>query len=411
MSTFDQTLNRYAELAVKVGINIQPGQTLVVTAPLSSADFVRRIARIAYEAGAQNVHTEWTDDELTRIKYDMAPEEAFKDYPVWKAKGFEELAENGAAFLSVIASNPDLLKGVSAERISTATKTAGQAMQKFRSYAMSDKVSWSVLAVPSPGWATKVFPELDEEQAMEALWKSIFAATRADLDDPVAAWRDHTANLDEKAAFLNERNYQRLYYKSPAGTDLSIELPAGHIWVSGGSVNEQGAAFVANMPTEEVFTTPLKEGVNGVVRSTKPLSYGGNLIENFSFTFEKGRIVDFSAENGYETLKHLVETDDGSHYLGEVALVPHQSPISNTNLIFYNTLFDENASSHLAIGNSYAFCLEGGKNMTKEQLEEKGLNSSLTHVDFMIGSAELDIDGETADGKREPLFRSGNWVV
>jgi aminopeptidase len=409
MTTFDEKLNRYAELAVKVGLNIQPKQTLVITAPLSSAEFVRKIAVKAYEAGAKNVHTEWTDDELTRIKYDMAPDEAFSEYPAWRAKGFEEMAENGAAFLSVVASNPDLLKGIHPDRISAATKAAGKALRKYRSYAMADKMSWSVIAVPSPAWAAKVFPEMNEQQAMEALWNCIFQATRTDQDNPVAAWREHTANLEQKAAYLNQKKYRYLHYKA-VDTDLSIELPSNHVWVSGGSVNEKGTPFVANMPTEEVFTAPLREGVNGVVRSTKPLSYGGNLIENFTLTFDKGRITDFSAASGYETLKRLIETDEGSHYLGEIALVPYHSPISNTNIIFFNTLFDENASSHLAIGNGYAFCLEDGKKMTPEELEASGLNSSLTHVDFMIGSADMNIDGETAEGKREPLFRNGNWA-
>jgi aminopeptidase len=409
MTTFEQKLERYAALAVKVGVNIQPGQTLVVNAPISAAEFVRNIARIAYETGAKNVHIEWNDDEVTRIKYDLAPDEAFKEYPLWKAKGFEEMAENGAAFLSIIASNPDLLKGVNPERISQANKVAGQAMSKYRSYAMADKVSWSVIAVPSPAWAAKVFPELDKQKQMESLWKAIFEATRADLDDPVKAWQEHNANLNQKVDWLNGKKYRFLHYKAP-GTALTIELPKNHLWVGGGSENEKGHPFVANMPTEEVFTAPLKEGVNGVVRSTKPLSYGGNLIENFSLTFEKGRIVDFSAEAGAEVLKRLIETDEGSHYLGEVALVPHKSPISNTNLIFYNTLFDENASNHVAIGNSYAFCLEGGKSMTKEELEQHGMNASITHVDFMIGSAEMDIDGETAEGNKEPIFRNGNWA-
>jgi aminopeptidase len=409
MTTFEQKLDRYAALAVKVGVNIQPGQTLVVNAPISAAGFVRKIARIAYETGAKNVHIEWNDDEVTRIKYDLAPDEAFKEYPLWKAKGFEEMAENGAAFLSIIASNPDLLKGVNPERISQANKVAGQAMSKYRSYAMADKVSWSVIAVPSPAWAAKVFPELDEQKQMESLWKAIFEATRADLDDPVKAWQEHNTNLNQKVDYLNGKKYRFLHYKAP-GTALTIELPKKHLWVGGGSENEKGNPFVANMPTEEVFTAPLKEGVNGVVRSTKPLSYGGNLIENFSLTFEKGRIVDFSAEAGSEVLKRLIETDEGSHYLGEVALVPHKSPISNTNLIFYNTLFDENASNHVAIGNSYAFCLEGGKSMSKEELEQHGMNASITHVDFMIGSAEMDIDGETAEGNKEPIFRNGNWA-
>ncbi len=282
-------------------------------------------------------------------------------------------------------------------------------MQQFRSYTMSDKVSWSIVAVPSKEWADKVFPEVEEKLRVGALWDAIFRAIRADLENPVEAWKEHTNTLDSKADRLNERRYKLLHYRAP-GTDLKVELPKGHIWVSGGSVNAQGAPFVANMPTEEVFTTPLKTGVNGTVASTKPLSYRGNLIENFSFTFKDGRIVDFQAEKGYENLKSLVETDEGSHYLGEAALVPHKSPISDTNLIFFNTLFDENASNHLAIGNSYAFCLEGGKTMSREELSEHGLNESLTHVDFMIGSAEMDIDGIREDGQSEPVFRKGNWA-
>ncbi len=409
MSNFDIFLDRYAQLAVKVGVNIQPGQTLVVTAPLSSADFVRKIARNAYVAGAKNVHTEWTDDELTRMKYDLAPDEAFSEYPMWRAKGFEEMAENNAAFLSIVASNPDLLKGVAPERIAAANKTTGQAMNKFRSYAMADKVSWSVIAVPSPAWAEKVFPDLQGQEQVDALWEAIFETTRITLDDPVQAWQEHNVALGKKAEYLTQKKYRYLHYQAP-GTDLTIELPAKHLWVGAGSHNEKGVPFMANMPTEEVFTTPLKEGVNGTVRSTKPLSYSGNLIENFSLTFEQGRIVDFSAEKGYDVLKRLIETDEGSHYLGEVALVPHDSPISRKNLIFYNTLFDENASNHLAIGNSYAFCLEGGKTMSKEELEQHGLNQSLTHVDFMIGSESMNIDGETADGIREPIFKNGNWA-
>jgi len=406
---FQQYMDQYAELTVKVGVNIQPGQTLVVNAPLIAADFVRIVAKKAYQAGAKNVHIDWNDDRITRLKFDMAPKEAFEEYPMWRARGYEEMAEQGAAFLSIVASNPDLLKGVDPDKIATANRTAGMAMQTYRNYIQADKVSWCVIAVPSPEWAAKVFPDLPADEQVSKLWDAIFKATRADVEDPVQAWKDHNATLDQKVDHLNKKRYKTLHYEAP-GTNLSIDLPDIHIWVSGGSVNQQGIPFVANIPTEEVFTTPLKDGVNGTVQSTKPLNYGGNVIENFSLTFEKGRIVSFTAETGYETLKRLIETDEGSHYLGEIALVPHQSPISNMNVIFYNTLFDENASNHLAIGNAYAFCLEGGKTMTKEELEKNGANASITHVDFMIGSAQMNIDGETADGTREPIFRNGNWA-
>ncbi|ERI11688.1 aminopeptidase [Aneurinibacillus aneurinilyticus] len=409
MPTFEQKLDKYAELAVKVGVNVQPGQTLVLQTPITAADFARKIVKNAYEAGAKNVHIEWNDEVSTRIKYDLAPDEAFTQFPLWRAKGFEEMAEEGACFLSIVSTNPELLKGVDPNRVSAAAKASGKAMETFRRYISSDKVSWSIVAVPSKEWAAKVFPEKTEEEQVPALWEAIFNAVRVNVENPVQAWKEHNASLDQKVEYLNQKKYKYLHYQAP-GTDLTIELPSNHLWVGGGSTSERNVPFVANIPTEEVFTVPLKEGVNGVVTSTKPLNYGGNLIENFSLTFEKGRVVDFQAETGYDTLKQLIETDEGSHYLGEVALVPHNSPISNANIIFYNTLFDENASNHIAIGSSYAFCIEGGKKMSKEELEQNGLNTSITHVDFMIGSADMNIDGETESGTREPIFRNGNWI-
>lgn len=409
MNTYNDQLNKYAALAVEVGVNVQPGQTLVVTAPLLAAPFVRLVVRRAYEVGAKNVHVEWNDDEITRTKYELAPSEAFLEYPMWRANGWEQMAADNAAFLSIIAANPDLLKGIEPQRIKDANIASSTALQPFRKYAMSDHISWSIVAVPSQAWADKVFPEVSEDQRVNTLWDAIFRATRVDKDNPVEAWRQHSDLLDTKAARLNERKYKALHYTAP-GTNLTIELPKSHLWVSAGSHNAVGTVFIANMPTEEVFTAPLKTGANGTVTSTKPLSYAGNLIENFSLTFENGRIVDYSAEHGYETLKGLIETDEGSHYLGEVALVPHRSPISDTNLIFYNTLFDENASNHIAIGKGYAFNIEGGKSMSAEQLEKQGLNDSLTHVDFMIGSEAMDIDGILEDGTIEPLFRGGNWA-
>ncbi|MFD0828427.1 aminopeptidase [Neobacillus sp. M.A.Huq-85] len=409
MSEFQKNLEKYAELAVKVGVNVQKGQTLVVNASLDAAEFVRLVVKKAYEVGAFNVVVNWADDFVSRTKYDLAPDEAFQEFPAWRAKETEELAEKGAAFMSVISSSPDLLKGVNPERISNFQKAAGTALAKYRQAIQSDKVSWTVVAAASPAWAAKVFPDVRSEQQVEKLWEAIFKATRADVDNPVDAWKKHDENLHEKVHYLNEKKYLKLHYKAP-GTDLTIELPKNHLWVGAGSINENGHEFMANMPTEEVFTVPLKTGVNGTVASTKPLSYGGNIIDRFSITFENGKIVGVTAEEGEEILKRLVETDEGSHYLGEVALVPFNSPISQSNILFFNTLFDENASNHLAIGSAYAFCIEGGKKMSADELKENGLNQSITHVDFMIGSAEMDIDGITADGKSEPVFRGGNWA-
>jgi aminopeptidase len=409
MSDFQKNLEKYAELAVKVGVNIQPSQTLVVNATLDAAEFIRLVVKKAYESGAHNVIVNWNDDTVTRTKYDLAPDEAFLEYPVWRAKEMDELAEKGAAFMSVVSQSPDLLSGVNPERISNFNKAAGKALANYRKAAQSDKVSWTVIAAPSPAWAAMVFPDEPAENQVNKLWDAIFKATRVDVENPVEAWKKHDETLHEKVAYLNERRYQKLHYTAP-GTDLTIELPEKHIWVGAGSINEKGFEFMANMPTEEVFTVPLKTGVNGTVASTKPLSYAGNIIDRFSITFENGRIVGYQAEQGEEILKRLVETDEGSHYLGEVALVPYNSPISQSNVLFFNTLFDENASNHLAIGSAYAFCIEGGKKMSSEELAENGLNESLTHVDFMIGSPEMDIDGITADGKTEPIFRAGNWA-
>jgi aminopeptidase len=407
--SFKANLEKYAELAVKVGVNVQPNQTLVINTSLDSAEFVRLVVRKAYEVGAHNVIVNWADDMVTRAKYELAPDAAFTEYPEWRARELEELADKGAAFMSIVSSSPDLLKGVNPERIANFQKAAGTALSNYRKKIQSDKVSWTVIATPSPDWAAKVFPDAAPEEQVNLLWDAIFKATRADLDNPVEAWKKHDETLHEKVAYLNERRYKKLHYTAP-GTDLTIELPEKHIWVGAGSINEQGNSFMANMPTEEVFTVPHRTGVNGYVASTKPLSYGGNIIDNFTITFENGRIVDVKAEQGEDILKRLVDTDEGSHYLGEVALVPFQSPISQSNVLFYNTLFDENASNHLAIGSAYAFCIEGGKTMSAEDLEKNGLNESITHVDFMIGSAEMNIDGITNDDQTEPVFRNGNWA-
>lgn len=409
MDNFENLLSKYAELSVRVGVNLQKGQTLVINSPIECAEFTRIVAKEAYKAGAKEVHVEWSDEELTLIKFMNAPEEAFKEFPKWKAEGYEELAKNGAAFLSISASNPELLRDVDPKKIAESNKTRSIALKKYREYIMNSTVAWSIVSIPTKAWSKKVFPNLSEESAIEKLWENIFKIVRVDKDNPIDAWNDHLDNLQKKVEFLNEKKFKKLHYISK-GTDLTIELPEKHIWAGGGEYNSKQTYFVANMPTEEVFTLPLKTGVNGKVKSTKPLNYSGNLIDNFTLIFKDGKIVDFSAEKGYETLKKLIETDEGSHYLGEVALVPYDSPISNSNIIFYNTLFDENASCHLALGEAYPICLEGGSNMNEEKLEKSGANISLTHVDFMVGSPDLDITGETRDDEVVHIFKNGNWA-
>ncbi|WP_341321461.1 aminopeptidase [Solibacillus sp. FSL H8-0523] len=408
-SIFERNLAKYAELAVKIGVNIQPNQYLYIAASIEVAPFVQKIAKIAYENGAKQVFVDFADDVISRTRYELAPEDSFDFFPPWKIQEREWLAEQGAAFMSIVSQSPDLLSGIDSKKIASFQKAAGTALNKYRQYVQADKISWTVIAAPSEQWASKVFPELPQEAQVNALWDAIFKATRSDLENPVQAWADHNDNLHEKVDYLNNKKYTKLHYTAP-GTDLTIALPKGHLWCGAGSVNEKGDEFMANMPTEEVFTVPHKDGVNGYVSSTKPLSYGGNIIDNFKITFENGRIVNVEAEQGEEVLKNLVATDEGSHYLGEVALVPFKSPISQSNILFYNTLFDENASNHLAIGSAYAFCLEGGKTMSREELLENGLNQSITHVDFMIGSDQMNIDGIAEDGQAEPVFRNGNWA-
>ena len=409
MYNFNDMVANYAKLAVEIGVNIQKGQTLVINSPIESAEFVRLVAQQAYDMGAKNVHVEWNDEKLGLIKYMSAPDEAFNEFPAWKANGLEEMAKEGAAFLSIYAQDPELLKDVDPERISTAAKARSQALKAYRDYIMASRVSWSVISIPTAGWAGKVFAGMPEDEAIAKLWASIFKIVRIDSEDPVAEWKKHLANLGEKVEFLNAKKFKKLHFKSSV-TDLNVELPKGHIWAGGGEFNPEGVYFVANMPTEEIFTMPLKTGVNGHVKNTKPLNYGGNLIDDFSLTFRDGKIVDFSASKGYEILKNLIETDEGSCYLGEVALVPYDSPISNMDTVFFNTLFDENASCHLAFGMAYPTCIEGGDSMREEELESAGANKSLVHEDFMIGSPDMDILGETESGETVAIFKDGNWA-
>ena len=410
MENSERNLEKYAAVAVNIGLNVQKGQEVLINASLDSASLVRKIVAKAYEAGAKNVLVEWNDNQITLTKYKSAPDEAFKKFPKWKADGYLEMAKNGAAFLNVTAPNPDLLSDVDPKRIGNWRKTSAIAMKEFSNQIMSGKVNWSSVVTPTKEWAKKLFPELNDDESINKLWEYIFQITRANSNDPVQAWEKHGKNLKKRLEYLSNKKYKRLIYTGE-GTDLTIELPDTHVWIGGGSTTESGIFFVPNVPTEEVFTAPLRDGVNGTVKSTMPLNYGSSLIENFSFTFENGKVVDFSAEKGYETLKRMLDTDEGALYLGEVALVPNDSPISNTGIIFYNTMYDENASCHLALGNIYQSCVEGGNKMNSEELKNNNLNTSLIHVDFMIGSPDLCIDGETQDGKIESVFKNGDWAI
>lgn len=405
-----QVKEKYADLALKTGVNLQKNQALMINAPIEGADFTKIVARKAYEMGAKEVHINWADDELTLLKFENAPDEVIADFPEWKVKLHDMYAEDGAAVLSIRSTNPDLLKDIDSSRVAKANKAAAQAMTNFRQYTMNDRIAWSIISIPTGDWAQKIFPDKSKEDAIENLWDAIVKIVRVDQEDPVAAWDAHNETLKTAREILNKKNYKKLIYKAP-GTDLELELPEGHIWKGGSAETEKGTTFNPNMPTEEVFSLPHKYGVNGTVSSTKPLNYGGSLIDNFSLTFKNGKVVDFKAEQGEDTLKHLLDTDEGARHLGEVALVPHESPVSQSGLIFYNTLFDENASCHIALGKAYPTNLEGGASMNEEKLDEHGVNDSLTHVDFMIGSEKLDIDGVLEDGSTEPVFRNGTWAL
>lgn len=402
---------KYAELIVRTGVNVQKGQEVFLSgASVEMAEFVRLVVAKAYAAGASNVHVDWMDETVSRLKYENADESVLGNFPKWETLKRNTMVENGAAFISIVSSSPDLLKGIPSNKISVFQKASGEGLKEFRRAIQSDKVSWTVVAAAGLEWSQKVFPDVPGEEAVERLWKAIFDSVRLHAEDPVQEWVKHNDTLHSKAEILNNHRFQFLRYSAP-GTDLTIELHEKHTWVAAGSVNEKGFSFMANMPTEEVFTVPLKTGTNGYVSSTKPLSYGGNIIDGFKLTFENGRIVKAEAREGEEILQKLVEIDEGSHYLGEVALVPHYSPISESGILFYNTLFDENASNHLAIGSGYAFNVEGGKTMSNEELEAHGVNASITHNDFMIGSAEMDIDGVQHDGTVVPVFRKGDWAI
>jgi len=405
-----QMMEKYAELIIKKGVNLQEGQVLYVNAPVDGVSFVRLVAERAYEQGAKEVVINWSDDRLTYLRYKHANEAVFEHFPEWAKIKQESYAKEGAAFLSIHSTDPDLLQGVDGSRIANANKAAGLALTEFRKILMNDEVQWCVISIPTLAWAQKVFPEQSEEEAMQSLWEEIIKMVRVDLDDPLSAWDEHNAILKHAYEYLNEKQYDKLVLTAP-GTNLEIGLPVNHIWQGGAAVSQKGIVFNPNLPTEEVFTMPHKYRVDGTVTSTKPLNYGGNLIDEFTLTFKDGTVVDFTAKQGRETLEHLLDTDDGAKRIGEIALVPNESPVSQSGLIFYNTLFDENASVHIALGKAYPTNIEGGAQMDEDALDKHGVNDSMVHVDFMVGSAEMNIDGVTKEGQTEQIFVNGTWAI
>ncbi|UOQ50197.1 aminopeptidase [Gracilibacillus caseinilyticus] len=406
-----EALTKYAKLALQTGVHLQKGQGLIVQAPIEAAEFVRLVVKEAYQAGAKNVHVEWNDDDLTYLKMKNAPMEVLETFPEWRKDAMLSMVKDGYAILNIYGENPDLLKDIEAKRMAAVTKASSTALKEYRDYLMNDRARWSIVGYPTAAWAEKVYPDSSTEEATEKLWQEIFRISRVDKEDPIKAWEDHNALLRNAREYLNDKNYAKLHFTAE-GTDLTIELPEGHIWHGGAAKATDGVTFNPNMPTEEVFSMPHKYGVNGQVTSTKPLSFQGQLIENFTLTFEKGKVVDFTCEKGEQALKELLDADqDGASRLGEVALVPHESPVSQSGIIFFNTLFDENASCHIALGKAYPTNIKGGSDMTEAEMDQHGVNDSIVHEDFMIGSQAMNIDGITQDGKTEAIFRNGTWAI
>ena len=412
----EQRLRSYGELAVKVGLNLRAGQRLLIIGPLASggvsleaAPLVRHIVASAYQAGAAYVEVIWGDEALQLVRFQHAPRDSFGEFSAWLPKALFEHAEAGHAVLSVYANDPDQLKDQPAELVGAVQQAVSRGVRPFRELISRNWTNWTVVAAAGPGWAARVFPQLPREQQVPRLWDAIGALCRLDRPDPVVAWEEHLKALALRRDYLNAKRYAALKYTGP-GTELTIGLPEGHLWVSGRSESRSGIAFAPNLPTEEVFTMPHADRVDGTVRSTKPLSYGGTVIENFELTFAGGRVVRVAAERGQAVLQQLVDTDAGAARLGELALVPHGSPVAQSGLLFYNTLFDENAASHVALGSAYKFTMSGGENMDDDAFERAGGNRSAVHVDFMIGSSALDVDGVLPAGTSEPLMRRGEWV-
>ncbi|HEL2474759.1 TPA: aminopeptidase [Streptococcus suis] len=411
LPNFKENLAKYAKLLVSTGINVQPGHTVQLTIGVEQAELARLIVKEAYAHGAKEVLVNWLDDVIARERLVNVDVELLEQVHPQRITEMNYLLERKASRLVVLSEDPGAYDGVDPEKLSRNARALSQALQPMRQATQANKVSWTLGAASGLEWAKKVFPNAaSDEEAVDLLWDQIFKTCRIYEEDPIKAWEEHEARLVAKAKVLNDEQFVKLHYIAP-GTDLVLGMPKNHLWEAAGSVNAQGEHFIANMPTEEVFTAPDYRVADGYVTSTKPLSYNGNIIEGIKVTFKDGEIVDVTAEKGDEVMKKLVFDNAGARGLGEVALVPDKSPISQSGVTFFNTLFDENASNHLAIGQAYAFSIEGGTEMSQEELKEAGLNRSDVHVDFMIGSNKMNIDGIREDGTRVPIFRDGEWAI
>lgn len=405
---FDQLLAKYADVTVQIGLNLRKGQCLLIRAILEDAPFIRKVTESAYQAGARYVDVWWTDEKVSRLFFEYANADTAEFVPEWILSGFEAYSKRGDAFLAILSTDPNLYAGIDPDLVAQARKARAEKVNEpLRKY--ENDSNWCVVATATPSWAKKVFPDLPVDDAQNKLWEEIFAACRVNVSDPVSAWKAHTDKLIKCKEYLKAKCYSALHYKGP-GTDLTVGLPKKQNWSGAKESFKNGITGVVNIPTEEVFTAPHKDKVEGVVSASMPLNLLGVLIEDFSLTFEKGRVTHITAKKGELDLRKLIETDENAGRLGEAALVPNNSPISQSGHLFYNSLFDENAACHLALGNAYRNTIQGGDEMTEEEFEASGGNKSMIHVDFMIGSGQLDIDGICEDGSREPVMRQGEWA-
>ncbi|MGL4572378.1 MAG: aminopeptidase [Clostridium sp.] len=412
MNNFDILLEKYANLVVTKGVNLQKDTLLFINSPIECNEFARLLSEEAFKIGAKDVYINYSDELFTKLRFEEVATETLENVPQYEIDKYNYFVDKGASFISISASNPSLFKDIDSKKIAASSKAKSLALRNYSDKLMNNENAWCVISMPTKAWAMKVFSDCTSENAVSKLWDAIFSVMRIDgSNNPSLEWDRHLENLKVNMKDLQKNNFKKLIFKNNLGTDLHIELPEGHIWCGGADYTKDGKLFIANMPTEEIFTTPKRNGINGTVISTKPLNHSGNLINNFKLTFKDGKVIDFTAEEGYDSLKELLNTDDGSRYLGEVALVPYDSPISNSNILFYNTLFDENASCHLALGKAYPSCIENGENMSDEELLNANSNISLIHVDFMIGSKDLNITGVTYDSKEIPVFKDGNFCL
>ena len=405
-------LRKYARLAVVGGANVQKGQLLVVTANVRDYEFVEMCVEEAYNSGASKVMVDWNNEAHSLLAYTYETKESLIDIPQWAFDKRKDAQDRGCCYLHINSSTPGLLKDVDTDKIVAYQTVAGKMFEPLQSYTMANRGQWSIVALPSLGWAKKVFPDMDDESAIAALWDAILMSVRVGEDnDPIADWTKHNETLAKHNNLLNEHNFKALHFSNSVGTDVTIELVNDHIWAGGGEKTDKGVFFNPNMPTEETFTMPKKTGVNGKIVATKPLSYQGKVIDEFYLEFKDGKVVNYDAKKELASLKGLVEYDAGSSYLGEVALISYDSPINNTGILFYNTLYDENASCHVALGAAYPMNLKGGTAMSKEELAQAGANDSMTHVDFMFGSEDMHIEGIKEDGSKVVVFDNGNFVI